>query len=57
MVGHGEGEKTLTSKRKAYEVLYMMLASNNRPDSIVWEHEKSGKFSVRSAYRLFVFWG
>lgn len=43
--------------REAYEVLNMMLPSDNRPESIVWEHEQSGQFSVKSAYRLFMSFG
>ncbi|KAG6718118.1 hypothetical protein I3842_04G134700 [Carya illinoinensis] len=40
--------------REAEEVLHMVLTSISRPDELVWEHEKSGQFSVRSAYRLFL---
>lgn len=31
----------------------MLLNSKRRPDCIIWEHEKSGIFSVKSAYDLF----
>ncbi|KAG2667144.1 hypothetical protein I3760_15G097700 [Carya illinoinensis] len=40
--------------REAEEVLHMVLTSVSRPDELIWEHEKSGQFSVRSAYRLFL---
>ncbi|KAF5477566.1 hypothetical protein F2P56_004192 [Juglans regia] len=44
----------LLPPRVAYEVFKLPLPANNRPNTIVWELEKHGLFTVRSAYRLFL---
>jgi hypothetical protein len=34
------------------EILKIRLPENKRPDWVAWKYEKSGVFSVKSAYRL-----
>jgi hypothetical protein len=34
------------------EILKIKLSANKRPDWVAWPYEKSGVFSVRSAYRM-----
>ncbi|KAF5476529.1 hypothetical protein F2P56_003276 [Juglans regia] len=48
-----EKVRRILPPREATEVLNMILTSESRPDSLVWEHKKSGAFSVKSAYRFF----
>jgi hypothetical protein len=38
--------------RDVQEILKIKLPANKTSDSIAWQYEKSGIFSVKSAYRL-----
>ncbi|XP_042952134.1 uncharacterized protein LOC122289223 [Carya illinoinensis] len=50
-----EKVRSLILAREANEVLCIRLPSENVPDTLVWEHEKSGMYSVKSAYQFFLF--
>ncbi|XP_041001600.1 uncharacterized protein LOC121247296 [Juglans microcarpa x Juglans regia] len=48
-----EKVRRILPPREEAEVLNMIMTLESRPNSLVWEHEKSGAFSVKSAYRFF----
>ncbi|XP_042958008.1 uncharacterized protein LOC122293496 [Carya illinoinensis] len=48
-----EKVRSLIPAREANEVLSIRLSSEDVSDSLVWEHEKSGLYSVNSAYQFF----
>ncbi|XP_042962515.1 uncharacterized protein LOC122296787 [Carya illinoinensis] len=51
-----EKVRSLTPAREANEVLCIRLPSENVPDTLVWEHEKTGMYSVKSAYQFSSLW-
>lgn len=49
-----EKVRRLLPKREANDVLNIMLNTEFISDYLVWEHERSGVFTVKSAYKFFL---